>query len=82
MKDELSGQIMKKNFGLRTKTYSYLKDNSDENKKEKSRKKCVIKRTLKFHNYRNYLEASQIENNINHLGKNKWSGRSKGTHKK
>ena len=38
MKDELSGQIMKKNFGLRAKTYSYLKDNSDENKKEKSRK--------------------------------------------
>ena len=32
MKYELGGQIMKKNFGLRAKTYSYLKDSNDENK--------------------------------------------------
>ena len=35
MKDELGGRIMKKCFGLRTKTYSYLKDNNDEDKKPK-----------------------------------------------
>ena len=30
MKNKLSGQIMQKNFGLRAKTYGYLKDNNDE----------------------------------------------------
>ena len=43
MKDELSGQIMKEFIGLRAKTYSYLKDNNDEDKKEKGTKTCVIK---------------------------------------
>ena len=33
-------------------------------------KKCVIKRTLKFWNYKNCLEATQIENIINYLEKN------------
>ena len=33
MKDELSGQIMKYFFGLRAKTYSYLKDNNDGDKR-------------------------------------------------
>ena len=35
MKDELDGQIMKTFVGLRAKTYSYLKDNNDEDKKQK-----------------------------------------------
>ena len=30
-----------------------------------------MKRKLKFHDYKNCLEASQIENKINHLEKNK-----------
>ena len=30
---------------------------------------CVIKRKLKFENYKNYLEATEIENEINHLQK-------------
>ena len=39
---------MKELFGLKTKTYSYLKDNNDDDKKAKGTKKCVIKRKLKF----------------------------------
>ena len=30
MQDELGAQIIKKFVGLRTKRYSYLKDNNDE----------------------------------------------------
>ena len=65
MKDELGGQIMKEFVGLRLKTYSYLKDNSDENKKQrlKDTKKCV---RLKFDDFRNFLQAAQIENKIKH----------------
>ena len=71
MKDELAGQIMKELVGLRAKTYSYLKDNNDEDKKAKGTKKLVIKRKLKFEDYKNCLEAAQIGNEINHLEKNK-----------
>ena len=70
MKDELGGQIMKEFVGLRTKTYSYLKYNNNEDKKAKGTKKCVIKRKLKFQDYKNFLEAAQIENKINHSEKN------------
>ena len=35
MKDELGGQTMKEFVGLRAKTYSYLKENNDEDKKAK-----------------------------------------------
>ena len=70
MKDELRGQIMKKFVGLRAKAYSYLKDNNDEDKKEKCAKKCVIKK-IKFKDYKNCLKASQIENKINYLEKKK-----------
>ena len=45
MKDELGGQIMKEFVGLRGKTYSYLKDNNDEDKKVKGTKKYHKKKT-------------------------------------
>ena len=61
---------MTKFFGLRAKTYSYLIDDGSENKGGKGTKKCVIKRKLKFENYKNCLEATQLENKINHLEKN------------
>ena len=71
MKDELGGKIMKEFLGLRTKTYNYLIDDDSENKKAKDTKRCVIKRKLKFKNYKNCLEATQLENKINHPEKNK-----------
>ena len=73
MKDELGGQIMKELFRLRAKTYSYLKDNNDEDKKAKGIKKCAVKRKLKFADYKNCLEAAQIESKINQLEKKKIS---------
>ena len=45
MKDELGGQIKKEFVGLKAKTYSYLKDSNDEDKKSKDTKKYVIKKT-------------------------------------
>ena len=38
MKDQLGGQIMKELVGLRAKTYNYLKDNNEEDKKAKEQK--------------------------------------------
>ena len=58
---------MKTFVELSGNTYSYLKDNSDEDKKAKGTKKCVIKRNLKFRDSKKYLKASQIENRINCL---------------
>ena len=72
MKDELGGKIMTKFVGLRAKTYSYLIDDSSEDKKAKGTKKCVIKRKLKFENYKNCLEATQLDNKIKYLEK-KWT---------
>ena len=69
MKDELGGQIMNKFVGLRAKTYSYLRNNNDKDKKAKGTRKCVIKRNLKFRHYKKCLKASQIENKINYLEK-------------
>ena len=60
---------MKQFVRLGAKTQSYLKDNNDEDKKAKGTKKCVIKRKLKFQNYKNCFEAAQIENKINYLKK-------------
>ena len=48
---------------MRPKAYSYLTDDNDANKKKLiCTKKCVIKRKLKFGIYKNYLEATQLEN--------------------
>ena len=65
MTDELGGKILTKFVGLRAKSYSYLVDDGGEDKKAKGTKKCVVKRKLKFENYKNCLEAIQLENRIN-----------------
>ena len=41
--------------------YSCLIDDGSEDKKAKGTKKCFIKRKLKFENYKNCLEATQLE---------------------
>ena len=69
MKDESGGKVKVKFVGLKAKTYSYLIDDSSEDKKAENTKKCDNKRKLKFKNYKNCLEATQLENKINHLNK-------------
>ena len=69
MKDELGVKIMIKFIGLRAKTYSYLIGDGSEDKKAKGTKNCVIKRKRKLGNYKNCLEATRLENKINHLKK-------------
>ena len=46
---------------FRAKTYSYLVDDGNVNKKAKGTR-CVIKRTLVLEDYKNCLEATQLEN--------------------
>ena len=58
MKDELGRQIITIFVGLIAKFYSYLVDDSSEDKKAKGTKKCVIKRKHKFENYKNCLEVT------------------------
>ena len=60
---------MTKFVGLRAKTYSYLIDDGSDNKKAKGIKKYVIKRKLKFEDFKNFLEATQLDNKLNYLEK-------------
>ena len=59
---------MKEFVRLTAKTYSYSKDNNDEDKKAKE---CFINVKIKFEDYKNCLEAAQIENKISCLEKHK-----------
>ena len=49
---------MEEFVGLRAKNYSYLIDDGNKGKKAKVKKKCVIKRKLKFENYKNSLKET------------------------
>ena len=60
MKDELGGKVITKLVALRPKTYSYLTDDCKEDKKAKGVKKCVIKRMIKFNDYKNYLLKDEV----------------------
>ena len=51
-KDELNGNLMIIFGGPRAKTYSFLSDDGTEKKKVEGTKKCVIKRHLKFDDYK------------------------------
>ena len=60
MKDEIGGKIMTEFVALRPKTYSCLTDDCKEDKKAKGTKKCVIKRRLKFNDYKDCLLNNKI----------------------
>ena len=57
---ELGGKIMTEFVALRAKTYSYLTDDCKEDKKAKGTKKRVIKRRLKFSDYKDCLLNNEI----------------------
>ena len=66
IKDELGRKIMTKFVRLRAKTYSYLTNDVSEDKKAKGTKKCHKENQLKFENYKDCLESTQLENRINY----------------
>ena len=59
-KDELGGRIMTEFVGVRPKTSSFLIDDFEEEKKNKGAKKCVVKRILKFNDYKDCLLNKKI----------------------
>ena len=61
MKDELGGTIMTEFMSLRPKLYSYRKLDGSEDKKCKGIKKCVVKKTLTFEDYKNCLFEDSTE---------------------
>ena len=61
MKDELVGKIMTEFIALRPKLYSYKKLDGAEDKKCKGIKKCVVKKTLAFEDYRTCLFNDSTE---------------------
>ena len=60
MKDELGGEIITEFITLRPKTYSYLTDNDKIDKKAKGTKKCVIKKMIKFDDYKKCLLNDKV----------------------
>ena len=55
MKDELGGKIMTEFIALRSKTYAYLMPDDSKVKKAKGTKKFMIKKELKFNDYKDCL---------------------------
>ena len=73
MKDELGGKIITEFVTSRPKTYSFLTDDGKEDKgtrkrekekgtkkKAKGTKKCVIKKMIKFNDYKKCLLNGEI----------------------
>ena len=60
MKDELGGKIITEFITLRPKTYSFLADDGKEDKKAKGTKKCIIKKIIKFNDYKKCLLNGKI----------------------
>ena len=59
-KDELRGKIMTEFVALRAKAYAYLMEDGSEHKKAKGTKKCIIKRELRFHDYKDSLFIDKL----------------------
>ena len=60
MKDELGGKIITKFVTLRPKTYSFVTDDGKEDKKAKGTKKCIIKKMIKFNDYKKCLLNDEL----------------------
>ena len=60
MKDELGGKMIKEFVTLRPKTYSYLTNDGKEDKKAKGTKKCIIKKVIKFNDYKKCLLNDEV----------------------
>ena len=60
MKDELGGKIITEFVTLRPKTYSFLADDGKEDKKVKGTKKCIIKKVIKFNDYKKCLLDDEV----------------------
>ena len=60
MKDELGGKIIMEFVTLTPKTYSFLTDDGKEDKKAKGTKKCVIKKMIKFNDYKKCLLDDEV----------------------
>ena len=60
MKDELGEKIITEFVTLRPKTYSFLTDDGKEDKKAKGTKKCIIKKMIKFNDYKKCLLNGEI----------------------
>ena len=60
MKDELGGKIITEFITLRPKTYSFLTNNGKEDKKAKGTKECIIKKMIKFNDYKKCLLNGKI----------------------
>ena len=52
MKDELGGKIMKESVAPRPKMYRYLSSDHHVDNKAKGTNKCIIKRKIKFEDYK------------------------------
>ena len=60
MKDELGAKTITEFVTLRPKTYSFLTDDGKEDKKAKGTKKCVIKKMIKFNDYKKRLLDDEV----------------------
>ena len=60
MREEVGGKIMTEFVALRPKTYSYLMDIGNRDKKAKETKKSVIKQRLKYNDFKNCLLNNEI----------------------
>ena len=60
MKDELGEKIITEFVTLRPKSYSSLTGDGKEDKKAKGTKKCVIKKMIRFNDYKKCLLNDEV----------------------
>ena len=60
MKDEIGGENITEFIALRPKTYSYLADNDKIDKNAKGTKNRIIKKMIKFDDYKKCLLNDKV----------------------